>query len=115
METLVTIDELWLTFLVATVLPMITALFKQQFAASWWGSLILLALSVVSGWLTSLYATGGVFELRATLIAVMISFITAVGFHFGLLKPAGLTGDSGVIQRAVPVGLGSNQRGPDPA
>ena len=103
----ITLDDYWLTFLVSVALPMLTAVVKQRFSASWVGSLVLLALAVLSGWLTSLVATGGTFELRTAAVSVAISFITAVGVHYGLLKPMGVTGNGGVILRAMPGGVGT--------
>lgn len=104
----VTIDDFWLTFLVATVLPAVTAFVTRRFASSAWGATVLLLLSVISGWLTSLYATGGSFDLKTAVIAIITTFVTAVASHYGLLKPTGITGSQGAIQKAVPMGIGSD-------
>lgn len=98
--TIVTIDEMWLTFAVAVFLPMLTALVLKFWGRSTYGALILVALSVIAGWLTSLQSTGGSFEPKAAAVSVIMTFITAVGSHFGLLKPLGVTGTKGVIIRA---------------
>jgi len=107
-STLITIDDYWLTFLIATILPAITALVTKRFASSVYGAVILLALSVVTGWLTSLGATGGTFELKAAVVGMFVAFITAVASHFGLLKPANVTGSGGAIQEIVPGGIGNS-------
>lgn len=101
-----TIDEFWLTFLVATVLPALVALVSSRVASSSVKGVLLALLSAVAGWLTSLQLTGGAFEVEAALSSVFVTFITAVSVHYGLLKPAGVTGSSGAIQRAVPGGVG---------
>lgn len=100
--TQVTIDEMWLTFLVATVLPMLAALVIKRWPSSAAGAVVLVLLSVISGWLTSLQATGGTFEPKAAAVSVVMTFVTAVGSHFGLLKPLGVTGTQGLIVGAKP-------------
>lgn len=105
---IVTIDDFWLTFVIATILPAVVAFVTKRYAASQWGAVVLLFLSVVSGWLTSLYATPDhSFDLKTAVIAIVTTFITAVATHYGLLKPLMITGSAGVIQRAVPAGIGS--------
>ena len=106
-DSLVTIDEYWLTFAVSVLLPMIVAAVTRRFSAGAVKSLVLLLLAIVAGWLTSLQATGGEFELKAAVTAMFVSFITAVGFHYGLLKPTGVTGDNGAIMQAAPGGIGA--------
>lgn len=103
---IITIPDMWLTFLVAAGLPVLVGFVKARFASSRVGALLLLALSVIAGWLTSLQATGGSFEPKAALTAIFISFVTAAGFHYGFLKPTGITGSEGVVQRAVSGGVG---------
>ena len=109
-EVVVTIDEYWLTFAVSVGLPILVALVTKRLASGAVKSLVLLFLSVITGWLTSLYATGGTFELRAAVVGVAMSFITAVGAHFGLLgtNALNITGKNGAIQTHVPGGIGSS-------
>lgn len=111
-ETVVTIDEFWLTFLVGTVLPMVVALVTNRWASSTLKALVLIVLSVVTGWLTSLQATGGTFELEAAVTSMFVAFITAVGMHFGLLQSRvlGLTGRDGAIAKGIPGGIGGDAR-----
>lgn len=104
----VTIDEFWLTFLVATVLPALTALVTKRFAPGSTKALVLTALSVIAGWLTSLQATDGDFDLKAAVVGVFTTFVTAVATHYGLLEPLAVTGSEGVIQRSVPGGIGTD-------
>jgi hypothetical protein len=108
----VTIDEYWLTFLVSTALPMVVALITNRLASGTVKSLTLLLLAVITGWATSLYATGGVFELKAAAVGIVVSFITAVGSHFGLLAPSGVTGKNGGIAVNLPEGLGREVKDP---
>jgi hypothetical protein len=111
----VTIDDYWLTFAVSTVLPILVALVTNRLASGTVKSLVLLFLSVITGWLTSLYATGGEFDLKSAFIGVVVSFITAVGTHFGLLSTngVGLTGKNGSVAQAAPAGIGAPVQDPN--
>jgi hypothetical protein len=103
---MLTIDQYWLTLLLSLVLPMLVALVTKQVASPKLKSVLLLALSAITGTLTSIAAAGGEFEWKAAVIGTVLSFIVAVGTHFGFLKPVGITGSEGLIQTAVPGGLG---------
>lgn len=106
---MLTIDDYWLTLLLSVFLPMIVALVTKQVASGTLKSIVLLALAAVTGTLTTIQANGGTFDWKAALTATIISFIVAVGTHFGLLKPTGVTGSEGAIQTAVPGGLGKHE------
>lgn len=112
---LVTIPDLWLTFVIGTVLPMIVALVTNRFADSAVKAGVLVLLSVIGGALAQIQAAGGRFDLVETLTAVFMTFVTAVGLHFGLLKVVGLTGSGGAIARKVPGGIGRDVNRPVPA
>lgn len=105
-ERIVTIDEYWLNLLISMFLPVAVAIVTKRFASGNVKAVTLLLLSVVTGWLTSLQATGGVFEIKSAVTSVLISFFAAVASHFGLLAPAGVTGADGAIQRSVQGGIG---------
>lgn len=103
----VTIPDLWLTFLVASVLPIVVGLIKSRYSSSRLGALLLLFFSVISGWLTSLSATDGTFEVKTAFTSIFISFVTAAGFHYGFLKP---TGTTEAVVKAVPGGVGGKKK-----
>jgi hypothetical protein len=106
-DYVVTIDEYWLNLLVSTLLPVVVALVTKRFAEGSTRALILLFLSVLTGFFTTLQATGGTFELKATVVGILVSFVTAVATHTGLLNGL-VTGDGGVILKSlVPGGIGS--------
>ena len=111
-EHVVTIDEYWLTFLIAVVLPAVVALVTKRWASGTLKAVVLIVLSLVNGWLTSLQATGGTFEVKAAVVGFFVSFVTAVAAHYGLLNTnaLALTGRDGAIARAVPGGIGSARR-----
>lgn len=102
----VTIDDYWLTFLIGTVLPVLTALVTKRFAPGWWKGAVLVLLSVIAGWLTSLQATDGSFEVKAAITSIFMSFTTAVTLHYGLLKQLNVTGDEGIVAKTLSVGVG---------
>jgi hypothetical protein len=112
---LVTIPDLWLTFIIGTVLPAVVALVTSRFADSAVKAGVLVLLSVVGGVLVQIQASGGTFDLVETLVAVFMTFVTAAASHFALLKPVGVTGSEGAIARSVPGGLGSDARTQLPA
>jgi hypothetical protein len=107
-ETVVTIDEYWLTFAISVLLPAVVALVTNRWASGTTKGLLLIALSIVNGWLTSLLATGGTFEIRAAVVGFFVSFVTAVASHYGLLNTnaLGITGRDGMIQQRLPSGIG---------
>lgn len=111
-ERIVTIDEYWLNMVISTFLPIIVALVTKRFATGNVKALVLLLLSAVTGTLTSIQASGGTFDLESAITGTVISFITAVGIHFGLLGPTGVTGRDGTIQASVPGGIGSDTARP---
>lgn len=107
---LVVIPDLWLTFIIGVVLPAIVALVTKRFADSAVKAGVLVFLSVLGGIAAQVQAAGGEFDLAETAVAVLMTFVTAVAVHFGLLKPINVTGENGVIARAVPGGIGSDVR-----
>jgi sterol desaturase/sphingolipid hydroxylase (fatty acid hydroxylase superfamily) len=102
-----TINDYWLTLLVSTILPIIVALVTKQQAKPAVKAFVLLLHSAISGWLTSLYATGGTFDPKSALLAIILGFVTATATHFGLLRPTKITGtDGAVASKTVHVGIG---------
>jgi peptidoglycan/LPS O-acetylase OafA/YrhL len=115
MDGTVTIDALWLSFLIGTVLPALTALVTKRWSHKGTKALVLLALSTLAGGFATIGADGhpGHLHPETFLLGLGAAYITAVSTHYGLLKPTGVTGDEGLILRKVPAGLGraSSERG----
>lgn len=103
---MVSITNYWLTILIGTVLPIAVALVTKQNASPGLKATVLAALSAVSGALVSIQATGGTFEIKTAFIGFMVTWVTAVATHFGLLSPANVTGSTGSVAKAIPGGLG---------
>lgn len=95
------------------LLPLLVALVTNQLASSGLKATLLLFLSAVSGFLVSWLdaVNGGVpFDWSQAVLTVLSGFIVAVASHFGLLSPLNITGSNGLIQAAVPQGVGGRGR-----
>lgn len=103
-----------LTLLVSLVLPMLVALATTRLAAPRLKAVVLAVLAAVTGFLSELLdalVNGTAYDLGAAFSTWTYAFILAVAAHFGLLKPAGVTGSSGAIAKALPGGLGRDDPG----
>lgn len=95
-----------LNLVLAAVLPILVALVTARFANSGVKTLILVALTVLSTSLQHVFDDGGALQWRPFLLTTTLQFLMSVGFHFGLLKPTGITGAAGSVANAVPQGVG---------
>lgn len=113
-EVLIPLDVL--TVILAVILPMLTALVSARFANSSVKTLVLLALTIIATGLQTVFDDGGRFEAGDFVTNAAVQFLMAVGFHFGLLKPTGVTGANGKVAQSVPAGVGgpSDRVGPQP-
>jgi hypothetical protein len=110
-----TIPAFWLTFLVGTGVPFVVDLVTRRFAASAVKSIALTVLSVIGGWLSSLNATNGSFELKPAFTSVVLTFVTALASHQGLWSSLKLTGDNGLVNQVIPLGIGAVDPQKDPS
>lgn len=89
-----------LSLVVGIVLPLLVGFVTKE---SWSGgvkAVTLAFLSAASGFLTEALAVvnaGTAFDWQATLVAVLGTFLVAVGLHVGIWKPLGATA---AVQRA---------------
>lgn len=100
----------WLSVAVSVVLPILVALITARVADGTVKALVLLVLATLSGLGTAVLdaqATGQAVDLSQLAFDALASFVLAVAWHFGLLKPANVTGSTGVVQVKVPGGVGS--------
>lgn len=82
-------------FLIGTVLPLITGLATRWNAPAGVRAVVLLALSGITSVLTELLTSLNAntpFDLGATLLAALATFLVGVGTHFGFWKPTGAAG-----------------------
>jgi hypothetical protein len=95
------IDLSWVTLLLGVVLPLLTGLATARFAHPGVKAGVLAALSAAGGLVSELYDVGGelgAVDWSAAGADAVAVFLIGVGLHFGLLKPAGVTGADGVVQ-----------------
>jgi hypothetical protein len=99
-----------LTSLVGVVLPIIVAIVTDRVASGGVKAVVLLLLAALSSflteWLTALNASAS-FDFAQAGYGVLMTFVVAVAAHFGLWKPAAVTGEQGA---AAGIGLDSTRR-----
>lgn len=116
-------NVLLLNSAIGVVLPLLVALITHWNASGAVKSLLLALLSAIAGVITP-EVVGANTDWRKMLLSVISVFGTSVLAHYGVLKPAGVTGSAGVIQRNVQGGIGAPavapveddvEQAPDPA
>ncbi len=95
----VTLGTVWFTFLISVVSPMVTGVITKRFADSQTKTVVLLFVTTL---FTVLAQVGDGFELVPFLTQLVIAFFTAVGLHYQLLKPTGITGSQGFVNKVLP-------------
>ena len=81
-----------ISLLIGVVLPLLVGLVTKWNTSPSFRAVLLLLLSAISAFATEFLATlnGGVaFDVGATLLSVLGTFLVGVGMHFGLYKPSG--------------------------
>ena len=104
---IITIDIALWGLVVGVVLPIIVGLVTARFAPSWVKSVTLMALSALVS-IGQEILVAGQFEVKQTILKFALLFLTSVGLHYGFLKPSGVTGQNGVVQRNADGGLTSS-------
>lgn len=114
---MVTVYAQWWTLLLGTILPAVVALVRARWGSSRLGALLLVALSVVTA-VAAEIVVDSVGDATFSWVDVgerfVLLFVVAVVAHFGLLKPTGITGSDGVIERKVPGGIGDTRTVSEP-
>lgn len=101
--------EQWLNVTINLVLPIVVAVVTKRTADGALKALTLLILSAVSGYLVVIlaaYQHGVQPDLGYATWTALLGLIVAIGSHFGLLKPVGITGSAGWVQTRLPGGMG---------
>jgi hypothetical protein len=102
----ITVDAVWLDLVMGTVLPIVVAIVKRRYGRVWVGAVLLAVLAAAEAVLREVMGANGRFDIKPVLIHFFLTFISGVAMHFGLLKPVGVTGDEGAVQRVIPAGIG---------
>lgn len=94
------------------VIPLVTAVVTRMAASAGVKSIFTLALTAIAGFFGA-WQLDNHYDWRQGLLTWVLAFIIAVATHAGLWGSGanghtgiGLTGDSGLIQRKMPGGLG---------
>lgn len=82
----------WLGLLVSVVLPVLVGLVTTRVTSAGTKAVLLLALSTVNGLVVEIANPGPGFDLGTAAILALVAFGTGVLAHFGLWKPAGVSG-----------------------
>lgn len=99
----------WLNVLINVLLPIVVAVLTSRVADGAFKALVLLVLSAVSGFLVSWLSAvdnAVAFDMSQAGFTALTGLIVAVAAHFGVWKPVGVTGSAGVVQLAIPRGMG---------
>jgi hypothetical protein len=107
----IALGPLLLNALISMALPGLTALVTAQTAHPGLKAVVLLVLSAVNGVIVE-WQGNPLFNWRIAVAGAGLSFLVAVGAHFGLWRPTQITPG---IQRAVPAGLGRRGTVPEGA
>lgn len=102
----------WLNVAINVVLPIVVAVITNRAAEGWVKAVTLLILSALSGFGLSVveaYQAGAVADLGQSAFNALIGLVIAVAVHFGVWKPAGVTGADGAVQRGLPAGFGARR------
>jgi L-lactate permease len=95
-----------LTFLVDTLIPFLVAFLVKRFANERVKSGITAVAALLVAVIQEAIGSDGNFNVPALVGKFATALVAAYLAHQFVWKPAGLTGDSGVIAKALPFGLG---------
>lgn len=98
-------DVLIVSSLVGAGLPALVAVLAHAKAPKAVKALVLLILSTAAGIVVPALSLPHI-SWTSVGLSVLTAEVTAVASHYGLLKPAGITGSSGLIATKVPTGIG---------
>ena len=91
-DIVVALPATMVSMLVAVVLPVVVGFITKSSTSATLKAVLLALFSAVSAAITSATVTDGSAVITwGTLFAFIVTFVTAVGIHFGFLKPTGAT------------------------
>lgn len=102
MNAVITVDVALWGLVIGTVLPIVVGLVTKSNTSASVKAVVLLGLTAVISVGQEILAAGS-FEVKETLLKFGLLFLTSVGAHFGLLKPANVTGSGSASAHALNV------------
>lgn len=107
MVAVITLSAPAVALYAAPLLPLVVALVTKSRAHPALKAGLLAALAFVTALVAPAIQNGTDIDLDAkTLGTFVVTVVVAVAAHYGLLKPAGVTGADGKVASAVPGGIG---------
>jgi peptidoglycan/LPS O-acetylase OafA/YrhL len=100
------LDVTTLQWLMYTVLPIVVDFVTKRFADGRVKAAVLTLLALVTAIVQEALATDGDLNLPSVIGKFVTALVTAYVTHTYVWKPLHLTGDRGVIQKALPAGAG---------
>lgn len=102
----ITLDLATWAFLGGTIVPILVGLLTKSSAHPGLKGFLNVVLSAVAGLIATAQVQDGVLT-KAAIVAGFMAFVASIGSHYGWLRPAGITGSSGVVQRSTAnIGIG---------
>lgn len=100
--------------IIGVLLPWLVQLAVKWNAPASVKTLVNLFCSAVAGVLSPLLSADTI-EWKIVLLSIIQVFVLSIATHYGLYKPAGVTGSAGAISNVVPIGIGPKHRTPPPS
>lgn len=85
-------EAYWIGLLISVVLPVLVGLVTTRVTHAGGKAVLLLALSTLNGLLVEYANPGPGYDLGTAVVLALVSFGAGVLAHFGLWKPAGVSG-----------------------
>lgn len=98
--------------IVGVLLPLLVQVAAKHSAPAWLKTIINLFVSAATGVLVPLLSADTI-DWKLVIISIFQVFVLSVASHYGLFKPAKVTGSGGVIAKALPGGIGPKAPAPD--
>ena len=107
MNAVIVISSVALALYVAPLLPIVVALVTKSSASPGLKGTLLVVLAAVTALVAPAVQNGADINVDGKFLgSFVVTVLVALGAHFGLLKPTGITGEGGVVAEKVPGGLG---------
>lgn len=103
-EQKVHLDVGILTFIVATLIPVLTAMVTRTSASSKVKAITTLTLTVIAVAIERLITVNGVVNLKTFLANLAVTWFIAITTYYGLLKPTGVTAKTADATSGVGIG-----------
>lgn len=101
------VDPQVLSYILGIAFPILVGVITKAAAAPWVKALTLSVLSTIGGFLSQAITENGHLDGKRVFVSAVTVFVVGVATHFGLWKPAAVTGSTGVVQvKTANFGLG---------